>query len=85
MTKRQCRARIRLACRAWDRVTLGDRPWFGTGERSAADLVGRMRGLTEACAVPELDVLGTYDPARLSYCPRQLAWAVLVSSRESCA
>jgi hypothetical protein len=52
--------------------------------RRVADLVDRMPGLIEACAVPDLDVLGIYEPAWLSYCPRQLAWAVLVSSGESC-
>jgi hypothetical protein len=41
MTKRPCRARIRLpAERGIGFVALGDRHWSGTGERSAAVLRG---------------------------------------------
>jgi hypothetical protein len=33
--------------------------------RRVADLVDRMPGLIETCAVPDLDVLGIYEPAQL--------------------
>ena len=60
MPKRPCNPNP-PACRAWDRVTLGNRPWSGAGERSAA-VSADFRAGTSALGSGEFEVESASAP-----------------------
>jgi len=58
MTKRPCRARIRLPAEPGiGFLTLGDRHWSGTGERSAAAMGGISRSAPDEVDRPDPGIL----------------------------